>query len=58
VDISCIISSQYGTLRPVLEQFEACKLLKVKELKQHFKFSKVFHNPVEKPVENFLLIFI
>jgi hypothetical protein len=30
----------------------ACKYLKVKHLKLHFKFSRVFHSPVENSVEN------
>lgn len=33
---------------------KARKLLKVKELMLHINKIKVFHKPVEKPVENFL----
>jgi hypothetical protein len=43
----------YASLRPVLDLFLARKYLKKKYLKQYFKSPRVFHRPVENPVENF-----
>jgi hypothetical protein len=44
--------SDYVSLRPVSESEKARKLLKENYLKHYFRFPKVFHKPVEKPVEN------
>jgi hypothetical protein len=43
----------YASLRPVSDRFLARKYLKKKYLKQYFKSDRVFHSPVENPVENF-----
>jgi hypothetical protein len=48
-------ASYCASLRPVSQRKKACKLLKKKYLKQYFKYQKVFHSPVENPVENFLI---
>ena len=53
MDNSCILILFRVSLCLVLMFLRARKLLKVKELKYNFSFSKLFHNPVEKPVENF-----
>jgi hypothetical protein len=44
--------SGYASLAPVSQTVTACKYLKVKHLKLHFKFPEVFHSPVENSVEN------
>jgi hypothetical protein len=44
--------SAYASLAPVSQTVTACKYLKVKHLKLHFKFSEVFHRVVENSVEN------
>jgi len=44
--------SGYASLAPVSQTVIACKHLKVKHLKLHFKFSRVFHRAVENSVEN------
>jgi hypothetical protein len=43
--------SGYASLAPVSQTVIACKYLKVKHLKLHFKFPKVFHRAVENSVE-------
>jgi hypothetical protein len=44
--------SGYASLAPVSQTVIACKYLKVKHLKLHFKFLEVFHRAVENSVEN------
>ncbi len=44
--------SAYASLAPVSQTVTACKYLKVKHLKLHFKFPEVFHRAVENSVEN------